>query len=337
MSDGQGCVVGDFGRVTMYENEADPEITESGTPYAARLLDAEFLSKTTGCAAGQGQAIYTTTNGGVDWSVADMDWDDNDGSYIFAMDFSSSGDFGVAVGSGGFFARTTEDGQDPSDEDVVAGWTQVSVSLGENPPSITAVAFVPGQQTVYAATDTGRILKSTDNGENWTLLSAYPTSSHLHGVSFVQTSGNDVGYVVGEGAAVFKTTNGGTSWSSVPVTGAHAEPFRDVETWGNGTEAILVAADGGVYIKTSTRFIRQDENDFGFDEPTAHLNDVEVLDSGDTIRIGGDNGLALFYDEGSGWSQPRTSVGVPILKMAFQGADHGFAIGLSFLVAEYTD
>jgi hypothetical protein len=127
--------------------------------------------------------------------------------------------------------------------------------------------------------------------------------------------------------------DGGTSWSTVTVTGGSGETFHDVATWDDGTEAILVAAGGGVYVKSDTAFVKQD---LGSLATTSDLFDVEVLDDGDVVRIGGDRGMVLFRDGGT-WSRPRSTTSVPLYKLAFQAADHGFAIGRNFLIAEYDD
>lgn len=334
VSSTEAVVVGDFGRVTRFDDEGSPDqISEAGTPYTCRLFDGEFLDESVGCVAGQGQLIYKTTDAGINWAVVSYDWTEANSNSIRGIDFSTDGAFGVAVGSGGFIARTTEDSQDPAPEDVVAAWTDDVTKPQHFGPELTAVAFVPSSARVFAVSSGGNVYRSNDNGASWALAAAASVYA-LHGVDFTD---NSTGYVVGDNATVLKTTNGGTSWSAVMVGDANGEAFRDIETWGDGTPAILVADNGGVYVKTSTAFEKLDENDFGFDAPPNHFFDVEVLDSGDTIRIGGDGGIALFFDDGAGWSQPRTSVGISLSKMAFQSADHGFAVGLSFLIAEYTD
>lgn len=190
------------------------------------------------------------------------------------------------------------------------------------------MAFVPASSTVYAVGSGGTVIKSTDDGESWALATA-PGTRPLHGVSFATAS---AGYAVGNGSNVFLTANGDSSWTSVGVTGGSGEDFYDVVTWDDGSEAILVGQFGGVFEKTASTFAKVN---LGSLAVAHHLWDVEVLDDGDIVRIGGDAGVALFRDEGT-WTSPRSRTSGPIYKLSFLSDEHGFAVGQGFVITEYS-
>ena len=316
VSNTTAVVAGAFGRITRYVDGGSPEVADVASTVFNRLYDGEFTSTSTGCVVGQNQIVLRSTDGGETWEEADIDWTPSESEDFNAIDFSSSGQYGLAVGTSGLVARTTDYG---------ATWD--GTDYGSH--NVQDVAFAPGTSTAYVVTAAGNVLRSTDNGQTWTAKTS-PASVILKGIAVAETSA-DVLYVVGSGASAYISGDGGTTWSAVTVTGGSGETFFDVATWDDGTEAILVAAGGGVYVKASTAFVRQD---LGALATTADLYDVEVLDDGDTVRIGGNRGVALFRDGGT-WTRPRSATSVPIYRMAFQAADHGFAIGRNFLIAEY--
>jgi hypothetical protein len=122
----------------------------------------------------------------------------------------------------------------------------------------------------------------------------------------------------------------GVNWSPVTVTGGSGETFFDVATWDDGTPAILVGQNGGVFEKTGTAFVKQT---LGL-TVTEHLNDVEVLNSGSNVRICGQNGVVLFRDSGT-WTKPKSQTNDPLYRLVFQSPTHGFGVGQQFVLVEY--
>jgi photosystem II stability/assembly factor-like uncharacterized protein len=329
ISDSSGCAVGPFGRIVKYVQSGSPEIEDIGGTYFVRLQDGDFRNASDGCVTGQGYTVMRTEDGGTTWSVPEKDWSENGNAQGLGLDFSSSGDHGVVVGSGGFIAITngTTDPEESWTEDV----TKPSGTL----PDLTAVAFVPGEDTVYAVASSGSVLKSTDNGESWDWTASSPSgASALYGVSFATPS---VGYVAGAGAGVWKTTDGGANWSAVPTLGAGSEAFRDVETWGDGSAGVIVAEGGAVYEKTPTG-ARFNKLTLGSLSVTANLNDVQAIIDGSyvNLRICGEQGVTLFRDYGT-WTEPRSGTTLPLSRMVFLSADEGYAIGLTFIIMKYDD
>lgn len=321
ITSGTAAIVGNWGRILLFDADAVYEadvIVDVANIHFNRLNDGAFVSASTGWIAGQGNVVLATTDGGQSWAVEDVPWSLDGGGQAFGIALSSSASERVVVGLAGFI------GWWDGDE-----WLEVaSEDKPEDLGKLTAVAYA-GSSTFYAVGGGGKVIKSTDSGETWSEMTA-AGEKDLLGVSFASAS---TGYVVGMNQNVHMTGNGGTSWTAVPVTGGMGESFHDVQTWDDGTEAILVSQFGGVFEKTDTRFIKQD---LGSAAVSAHLNDVEVLSDGDVVRICGENGTVLFRDSGT-WTRVRSQTNDPLWKLSFDAADHGFGIGQSFVIVEYTD
>jgi hypothetical protein len=61
----------------------------------------------------------------------------------------------------------------------------------------------------YAVGRPGRIIKTTDGGQTWTMKSLYPGT--LYSIHFPTPT---TGYAVGEGGGIFKTTDAGGTWQA---------------------------------------------------------------------------------------------------------------------------
>ena len=314
--------VGDFGRMTFYDNGAGDETVEVGSKHFVRLFDGEFFSSTTGFVVGQRNTIYKTTDGGESFTLIDefTNCADDDDKFV-ALDFSDDGQYAVAVGTDGMVVYSANSG---------TSWTQGS-GLGTD--SLTDVQFVPGStELVFGVGPGGIVRKSTNGGAFWRGAGS-PGSEDLHGLCFVS---ENVGFVVGANKSIYRTTTSGTSWSAFTVNGGGSETLRDIQAWASGSVAIAVGDNGRVFQKTSTSTtFEQIDDDAGFPAGiTGHLQDVEVLDSGTYVRIAGLGGEVLFRDSGT-WSRVRSLTNRGIYKLSFHAADEGFAIGPSFFVARF--
>ena len=82
---------------------------------------------------------------------------------------------------------------------------------------------------MIAVGDSGTILRTTDAGSNWTLVSS-ATSAQLFGVAFADAR---TGVAVGAQGTILRTTEAGASWISQPSPTAlqlNAVSFADEST-----------------------------------------------------------------------------------------------------------
>jgi photosystem II stability/assembly factor-like uncharacterized protein len=112
---------------------------------------------------------------------------------------------------------------------------------------------------MYCGTEPGEVYKSIDGGDNWenaskTLVTAYTpdavtANAGIQALAVHPTNGNIV--YVGSGSQVYKTINGGTSWSSVFNSnislGGYVENPAELHIISNNPQIVLVAGKEGIY------------------------------------------------------------------------------------------
>ncbi len=109
-------------------------------------------------------------------------------------------------------------------------WTAINIGLtsvyGLSPPSVFALAIDPSApRTLYASTYAGGVFKSTDGGGNWSaintgltrtgnalIVSALAIDPSAPATIYAGSGYNNEFWF---GAGVFKSTNGGASWSGI--------------------------------------------------------------------------------------------------------------------------
>jgi len=334
LSNTKVCLCGAFGRILMCENIlGTTAVSDVGTRAWTRLDDGDFIDSLNGCVIGQGYLIKRTTDGGLTWFDANQDCPT---SYLcdidkegLGLDFSSNGNLGLAVGTGGFIARSTDSG---------ATWCRIASPTTSN---INAVAFPPWTvlpqdlglcaptNTAYFVGGSGMVYRSVDGGATWTSVTIPNETVTLYGVSFATPC---AGYVVGTDGKIFTTSDGGQVWRKLTVQGGSSDTFYDVETWGNGSSAIVVGQNGGVYERVGSQFVRQT---LGNLTVTEQLRGVEVLNQGVNVRVCGDMGTVLFRDSGV-WTRKRSQTNSNISTTKFSDPTHGFAIGTAFDIERYS-
>ena len=168
-------------------------------------------------AAGQLGGIWKTTNGGATWTKQTTASFSNAASFTNVVHFWDANE-GFCMGdpiNGEFEIYRTVNGG--------TNWTLVG---GANIPNPIAGEYGYTRQldvfgnNVWFATNKGRIFHSTDKGATWTVYTSpiqdFGGASISGNFSFASAS---VGYIVTNGAAVYKTTNAGSTWLQLNTTG----------------------------------------------------------------------------------------------------------------------
>ncbi|MEO8196511.1 MAG: FG-GAP-like repeat-containing protein [Thermoanaerobaculia bacterium] len=142
--------------------------------------------------------VIQTTDGGTSWQQISS----GSGTTLLAIDRFANGDL-IAVG---------ESGQVLTSAGGAAPWL-IRATLGAG--SLVALQVV-GPQEVVTVDNAGVVYSSSDAGATWTAAPSAPadlTAADLHFDSLLS------GWVVGQGfngAALFHTVDGGTSWTPIP-------------------------------------------------------------------------------------------------------------------------
>lgn len=217
------------------QEELPYPITKQQLPTTLALTDVYFLDKQQGFASVgnifTSGLVFQTTNSGQTWTVLDSF---NQGVHSLSYDGQN-----LLIGeTGQLLHQWNPSTGNKNSKRLGAGWwswhSQVSLANGnillvggENFGRGFIHTYSPSRNT-FTLTDTfnhelrdivqtsngtihvvgyGLVMRSTNNGKDWQI-------SNLQGDFFrgVDFPSDDVGYVVGEYGAVYKTTNGGASW-----------------------------------------------------------------------------------------------------------------------------
>lgn len=173
--------------------------------------------------------VYTSTNGGALWNKINP----------------SPGSSNICISYSTLFFR-----------DLNTGWAadgkyvhrKISTGLGWSTYALdTAIAchfitdiYAPSNNIVFVADINGLLYKSTDAGQTFSIIKDFGTSGYNMDVHFID---NNLGYV-SAGTKIFKTTDGGTSWTTVVSMGSalfNEIYFTDANHgWACGSKGVIL-------------------------------------------------------------------------------------------------
>jgi len=233
---GAGVVVASDGSGNLYRS-ADAGLTWGQTfatpgPVPTFLFETApvFTDALTGYFGFGAGFVVRTNDGGVTWQQISS----GSGTALLAMDRFANGDM-VAVGEAGQVLTRA------------SGSTTWRIRATLAATSLEAVQVV-GPQAVVAVDGTGRLYRSADAGSTWTASPAAPPELTAAGLHFDTLLS---GWVVGQGfngAALFRTTDGGAIWTPVPdFQGTYvAVDFAGASGWAAATYGSFYrTTDGG--------------------------------------------------------------------------------------------
>ena len=197
-----------------------------------------------------------------------------------------------------------------------AQWNKIISGTTKN---INAVTF-SNSNTVVAVGDSGLILRSSNAGNSFTIVSS-TTMKHLNDVFFLDANN---GLAVGDGGTILKTINAGISWSAITSNTSNDLMSIDIKnnigliTGSNGT--ILKSVNNGAAWAALTPF-------------TIYLLNKVRFVTNDVAVISGNNGLLLkSVDTGNNWSIANSSANKNINDFAFYpNATDILAVGINGL------
>jgi photosystem II stability/assembly factor-like uncharacterized protein/PKD repeat protein len=191
------------------------------------LNSVHFPNADTGYAVGQGGTVLKTTNGGQSWVTK------NSLSNVGRSVYFTSTNIGFAAGDDGIYKTT----------DGFNTWAIVKTGYFRS-------VYFTDPNTGYAAGNFGNgygISKTIDGGVTWTNVFNQSAASFL----FFQKSNPNIGYASDGQQNLYKTTNAGSTWSTINIpgltNGASSIFFTDanngyVGEWGTG---IYKTTNGG--------------------------------------------------------------------------------------------
>jgi photosystem II stability/assembly factor-like uncharacterized protein len=274
VDENNGFAVGESGTVLKTTN-GGTSWTSTTTSPAENLNAVHFFNMNDGIIAASGGVIFRTTNSGTTWSSVTTGVSDN----LFSLSFS--GATGLCGGSSQTILKSTNSGSSWSiiqngffgggfwgthmmnaTTGFVAGensifqpmlgkttdggtnWDFSPFYLNSNEGKLFGVHFFDANNGITAAAvweGSGAVSRTTDGGSSW--------STSIFGQAFfgIDFPSSTVGYVVGMGGGIHKTTNGGLGWTN--QTSGTNQTLNDVFFINEFTG--FAAGDNGVILKTT--------------------------------------------------------------------------------------
>lgn len=216
------------------------------------------------------------------------------------LDVARTSDGYVAVGERGHILISADGNQ----------WQQMPVPTRSTLTTVSA----QGSQ-VWAGGHDGVIVHSSDGGRTWKRQRANPWSADsqkiTNGAPIIDTlfvSENE-GFAIGAYSLLLKTTDGGTTWNQIQISGGAAEDSSDDMT----------ASDSGVF--------SDDDLALGM-ESDPHLNAIARTQSGALVVLGERGAAFRSIDDGASWVKVRLPYAGSMFGLVSLGEERLLAYGL---------
>lgn len=219
--------------------------------------------------------IYSSTNGGDDWAIANRFSPGN----MFDM-HQVTDNTSYVVGVNGLVVKTNDKGQT---------WSDVSISGADD----LLTVYFTSETTGAAAGLDGKVYYTVNGGQSW--LQALSGLSQINKIQFVNSS---IGVLVGNGIIYY--TTGGVDGPWITANGPYSSYHFNSLHMLNRYFGVAVANNGGVF---KTNDGGKNWLDFNVSEAgTADLSDVHFIDT-KTGYIIGEGGLMLkTINGGDSWT-----------------------------------
>ncbi len=220
----------------------------------------------------------------------------------------------MVIGSSqyGGFSRSFDDG--------VTNWGMNPNVNGENGEWTTPIIGdynIPG--TLYVGFE--NVMKSSDNGDNWTAISSFPvvnTNCELSALAVSNSNSNSllaakrIRYEANEPSRLFRTINGGGLWTDITSGLPDSLYYTSVEISENDANTIYVTMAGFSTGNKVFRSINGGTNwtNISYNLPNIPVNCIKYVPGGSgDVMIGTDIGVYVLTSTSSTWV--NQSLGLP--------------------------
>ncbi len=288
-------------------------ILNSGTTLHLRSIFC--ASENIGYVVGWDGAMLKTTDGGENWT----DISGGNSNHMEAVYFNNENN-GVAIGNNGTILKTNNGG---------IGWSELRVNeVGDltyffATQSVSKSSFQASSASNLFTINDAQLQKSTDGGKTWVTISL-DNNAIFYAIHFISQS---IGIVVGANGTIYRTTDGGQSWTPVnsglsgdPKSDLHNIHFTSDNTGyivgSNGT--ILMTIDGG------QSWTLQDTG--GAD---GNLYSVHFPNAGSNVgyAVGTSGTILATNDYGITWSDISLNSPINFDDVFFTDENNGYMVG----------
>lgn len=226
--------VGSFSGAVYWTTNGGSNWTSQTCTTASTIYDLHFVDNLTGWSCEYGGKIFKTTNSGTNWVQQTTS------STVLFDIFFYNANTGISCGGDKIY-KTTNGG---------INWNGV-FNNSNSIPSLLCISPIDVNNIIVVGDD-GYIIKSSNNGNNWSVL--YGSSAGIINSMWFTSTLN--GFAVNSSGYLYKTSNGGANWNSTLTTldGISNLTFANTSTgWisgfvytdGGSAPAILKTTNGG--------------------------------------------------------------------------------------------
>ncbi len=303
--------------------------TDAGSSWAERsnhlttekLLDVCAVDQYTAYAAGTGEVLLKTTNGGDQW-----DFIASPGTENYSVDFLDANTGWIASNNGGNTGgvyKTTDGGINWIQQCLVNG--NIRNLHHTDADHVWGCGYISGE--------TPAVLKTTDGGNTWDSVAISAAGEKINSVCFVN---NNTGWAVcgpvmgNTGGQLFKSTDGGAAWTEQTFPGT--TPLNNIYFIDENTGWIVggAAYGVGILLKTTDGGANWTSVPYGSADP---LQDVEFLDSDNGTAVGSNGIIIATTNGGDAW---ESSAGISLIdylhSISFSNENTGFIVGNSGVI-----
>ncbi|MFI5406862.1 MAG: YCF48-related protein, partial [Nitrososphaerales archaeon] len=337
INDSTGWIVGTAGFITKTTN-AGVDWLQKNSGTTTDLNAIYFIDSDTGWAVGRSGLIIKTTNGGLDW----IQQSSGTSVKLKAVHFYST-NIGWVVGYDGTILKTSNGG---INWNIVTSGTTYPLFSVYFIDALTGWAV--GGQTAFQY-QLVVVLKTTDGGNNWfeQPLNLGNITGPLYSVYFIDFN---IGWVVGAGSFITKTTNGGETWTRQYFTNLIDEPETILqEDYVPGEDGIggnlsvffkdentgWIAGGGDYYNVKKARIVQTSDGGSTwyvnyYSPVTTWLASVFVTSGGKGWAVGYNGNIFISNENGLSWDGQLSGNYARINSISFINENTGWATGNRF-------
>jgi photosystem II stability/assembly factor-like uncharacterized protein len=275
-----------------------------------QLWSIDFVDSNIGYANTDNGITIKTTDGGANWNL----FPSFTGPY---MEFISADTaFGLTVDTAMHLQKSTDGG---------LTWVTKSTSFD------FGRIFFPSSNIGYVSgftsdLDSMLFYRSTDAGETWNVVSGYyMLFSPFYGALYFSSS--NTGYYTNDSGELYRTTNGGISWTVVYTT-AGGEYISALDF---PTSVIGYGATDNGFIKSTDGGLTWNQTVLPF---TGSFQDIDCPNSNTCHMVGGASALLKTTDGGSNWTETVNPCAA-FSDVDFVNDTIGYTCGLGGVIMKY--
>jgi photosystem II stability/assembly factor-like uncharacterized protein len=281
-----------------------------------------FLDRTRGWAVGSKGALLATDDGGKTWKARPRPTED----ILRDIYFADAANGWLVCERNIYELKSNEDPRTYLMNTTDGGehWNLIKIPDADVNSRVVRAVFSPSGRG-WAFGEAGAVYKSSGDS-NWVRLQS-PTRHLLLGGTFID---DYRGWIVGAGATIMQTSDGGETWHVSQLAAAPGVRFNATSFVGNRL-GWAVGSRGNIY-RTSNGGRTWQAQQSGV---SVDLFDVKFIDAMEGWAVGAEGTAIYTVDGGLNWVTQPSGTTHPLERLFFADRAHGWAVGFGGTILNY--